>query len=192
MAYTTVDRTAYNALVDDSGGGTDGSVWDKADVADILNAIDALFSSATGLKCNGPLLERNRAANVGEWTSVTFAAGNFTGSGAMTWTLDSADQTTLAYMLVGKTLWVSFNLGNTTVGGTVNISLQIAIPGGFTATKQMVAPILISDNGGTQVAGYAVVVASGNNILCRKMDNANWTLATNTTNVSGLIAFEVN
>jgi hypothetical protein len=41
---TVVSRTWYNALVDDSGTGTDGSVWDKADVDSILDIIDALFT----------------------------------------------------------------------------------------------------------------------------------------------------
>lgn len=49
MSVTTIGRTAYNALVDDDGTGTTGSVWDKADVDDVLDAIDALFSSSTGI-----------------------------------------------------------------------------------------------------------------------------------------------
>lgn len=43
-----IDRTAYNALVDDSGTGTDGSVWDKAAIKDVLlDPIDAMWSSIT-------------------------------------------------------------------------------------------------------------------------------------------------
>lgn len=42
---TTISRTAYDLLVNDSGGGTDGSIWDKQDVDDILDAIDALIAA---------------------------------------------------------------------------------------------------------------------------------------------------
>ena len=36
-----VDRTWYNTLVDDDGSGLTGSVWDKADVDALLDAVDA-------------------------------------------------------------------------------------------------------------------------------------------------------
>lgn len=40
-----IDRTQYNALVDDSGAGTDGSVWDKNKVKTVvLDPIDALLT----------------------------------------------------------------------------------------------------------------------------------------------------
>jgi hypothetical protein len=39
-----LDRTWYNTLVDDDGSGLTGSVWDKADVNSLMNAIDAEFA----------------------------------------------------------------------------------------------------------------------------------------------------
>jgi hypothetical protein len=36
-----LDRTAYNTLVDDDGSGTTGTIWSKARVDDILDAVDA-------------------------------------------------------------------------------------------------------------------------------------------------------
>ena len=36
-----LDRTWYNSLVDDDGSGLTGSIWDKADVNSLMNAIDA-------------------------------------------------------------------------------------------------------------------------------------------------------
>jgi hypothetical protein len=38
-----LDRTWYNTLVDDDGSGLTGSVWDKADVDALMDAIDAEF-----------------------------------------------------------------------------------------------------------------------------------------------------
>jgi hypothetical protein len=39
-----LDRTWYNTLVDDDGSGLTGSVWDKADVNQLMNATDAEFN----------------------------------------------------------------------------------------------------------------------------------------------------
>jgi hypothetical protein len=36
-----LDRTWYNSLVDDDGSGMTGSVWDKADVDSLMDAVDA-------------------------------------------------------------------------------------------------------------------------------------------------------
>jgi hypothetical protein len=36
-----LDRTWYNSLVDDDGSGLTGSVWDKADVDALMDAVDA-------------------------------------------------------------------------------------------------------------------------------------------------------
>lgn len=41
---TTISRTWYDTLQDDSGGGTDGTIIDKADFDAILDAIDALLA----------------------------------------------------------------------------------------------------------------------------------------------------
>lgn len=43
-----LDRTWYNLLVDDSGSGIDGSIWDKAAVDSLMDAVDqALTETAT-------------------------------------------------------------------------------------------------------------------------------------------------
>jgi hypothetical protein len=41
-----LDRTWYNTLVDDDGSGLTGSVWDKADVNQLMNAIDAQLATS--------------------------------------------------------------------------------------------------------------------------------------------------
>ena len=52
MAATTISRTAYDLLVNDSGSGLDGSIIDKADIDDTLDAVDAIFASTTGITLN--------------------------------------------------------------------------------------------------------------------------------------------
>jgi hypothetical protein len=40
----SLDRSWYNNLVDDSGDGISGSVWDKADIKNLLDSVDAEFT----------------------------------------------------------------------------------------------------------------------------------------------------
>ena len=43
---TTLDRTWYNTLVDNSGGAIpDGSIWDKADVDSLMDTVDAMIAA---------------------------------------------------------------------------------------------------------------------------------------------------
>lgn len=42
---TTLNRTAYNLLVDDDGSGTTGTPYGKANVGDIYDAVDAAFAT---------------------------------------------------------------------------------------------------------------------------------------------------
>lgn len=44
-----IDRTNYNALVDDDGSGTVGSIWNKNQIKNVLlDPIDAAFAPVTG------------------------------------------------------------------------------------------------------------------------------------------------
>lgn len=125
------------------------------------------------------------------WTTPAFSAGNYTGSGSMTWTVDAGDVTTFAYMINGKMMTVSFYIIGTTIAGTPSDTLRIVIPASKTATKTMSAPCSISDNG-TPNAGAVRVVASGTSIEITRDDNANFTAATDATSVTGQITFEIN
>lgn len=69
-----------------------------------------------------------RAYNMGYPQPVTFASGNYTGNGAMTF--GSVTQTVFEFAITGKTLTIWLNISGT-VGGTPNTALQVALPGGF-------------------------------------------------------------
>jgi hypothetical protein len=43
-----LDRTWYNSLTDDDGSGMTGSVWDKADVDSLMDAVDAEIARLDG------------------------------------------------------------------------------------------------------------------------------------------------
>ena len=123
------------------------------------------------------------------WTAVSFSAGSFTANGAMTWTVESADQVTYSYTKSGTVMTLAWTINGTTVGGTPNTALQIAIPGGFTASKTMHGTMNYHDNG-TPGVGHCSAAASATFLQCFKTDASNWTAATNATNVRGQITFE--
>lgn len=190
MAVTTINRTNYNALADDDGSNTVGSLWNKNQIKIVLlDQIDAIL--AANVVFGGTITERARTVAMGEWTSVAFSAGNFTGDGTITWTLGSSDQETFAYTLIGKTLTVAWRLTSTSTGGAASTSLQIVIPGGFTAAKQIENTHWYNDNGGGWVAGICEV--AGTKILLYKANFAAWSNAsTNNTGTFGQITFEVS
>ena len=130
----------------------------------------------------------------GAWITPTYAAGNFTGNGAMTWTVQAGDVTTYAYLLRGRMLTVNFTLVTTTVGGTLNSQLLIALPGGYSAPKDTRVPFLRSDNGVVGVGEIIANAVSGTLLALRKdayAANA-WAAATDTTAVQGSITVEVS
>lgn len=140
------------------------------------------------------LSERARAVRIGEWTQVAFAAGNFTGSGTLTWTLQAGDQTVLAYRVTGKTLRVSWYLVATSTGGAASFALKIAIPGGFVAARRTMGFHHYSDNGAGVAQGIAFVDAAATTIDLYHGDfgATNWSnAAANTTGTQGAIEFEI-
>lgn len=83
----------------------------------------------------------------GVWTNVTYASGDFSGNGSMTWTVESGDVSTFQYMIVNKTMWVNFYLLTTSIGGTPNSTLYIKIPASKSAVTPTQNACAISDNG---------------------------------------------
>src|SRR5436309_2117101 len=77
MAASTIDRTNYNSLVDDSGGNLDGTNWTKNQVKIVLlDAIDALFNGAAPFYFGG-------AIGIGRYTSTSTGTQN-------DWDIDTA------------------------------------------------------------------------------------------------------
>lgn len=130
--------------------------------------------------------------DIGTWVSVSYNAANFVGGGGMTWTVEAGDVNTYAYVLIGKTMTVSFWISTSSVGGTPNPVLRIAIPAGKVAARAMRNTIEALD-AGSAAAGIASVVLGNTTIdLYKDMGaSTNWSLSTNTTYVVGQITFEV-
>lgn len=130
------------------------------------------------------------------WKIPTFAAGDYTGNGSMTWTVASGDVNYFAYKLSddGNTMDISIDITTSDVGGTPNTGLQRAIPESRTAnsTTAAIGVMLYSDNGGATTAGLITVGKGGSVIIFNKIDGSNWTAATGTTRVRGQLTFELN
>lgn len=125
------------------------------------------------------------------WTTPAFAAGDYTGNGAMTWTVAAGDVTTLAYAVTGKILTVAFYLDTTTVGGVLNNNLLRVIPGGFTATKTIRASAYLIDNGAPSDV-LVTVFATGTSLVFQRADGANFAASANNTHLSGQITIEID
>lgn len=159
-----ITRTAWT---DDSGTGTDGTIINNAEKTTIYNQIDAL---------------------VGEWTSVTFAAGDYTASSG-NWTLVSGDVIRNRYAVINKQLFWIVMVTTTTVSATPS-GLRIAIPtGSFATTNQACAVAYMNDNGTVREC-YAQP-NDGTHLQIVRKDGGNFATATDTTAVYFQGVFEL-
>lgn len=126
----------------------------------------------------------------GFWNAVAYAAGNFTASGSMTWTVDAADQLHYDFTQVGKTIFVRFMLANTTVGGVADSTLHITIPRAHTANDAGTTLVYLKDNGAYAV-GVARVSAGSTTIDITRLDHANFSLSADNTDIEGEVVIEI-
>jgi hypothetical protein len=126
----------------------------------------------------------------GIFTTPTYAGGNFTASGAMTWTVGSGDVLTYQWELNRKKMTVNFYLAATTVGGAPSTTLKIAIPASKVAKTPTANNVHIVDNG-ANTTGRASVAAAGTVIDITRTDAANFAAATDATDIYGQITFEI-
>lgn len=139
----------------------------------------------------GSFTESSRAAAMGYWINVAYNAANFTANGSMTWSVESGDQLVYKYTLIGKTMILQVYIATSTVGGTVNTELRIAIPGGYTAASgSVVQPASAYQS--AWVAGGAGINPTYIAFYINPNFVTNWALSTNLTAVAGTFTFEVN
>lgn len=126
------------------------------------------------------------------WVDVPYSSASFRPPGAMTWTVDAGDQTSLRYQLAGKTLTVTFSFINTTVGGTPGPRLDLLIPNSFQASKLTYNTYHYIDNGTYGIGLTAVSPTAPSVIQLFKTDfTANWSASASNTAMRGTIIFEV-
>lgn len=131
------------------------------------------------------------APNDGVWTSVTYASGNFTASGSMTWTVEEADVSNFQYMIIGKTMWVNFWLALTSVGGTLSDTLKIKIPANKVSANAIIVRVGFLNDNGTVREGRVQANAGSTTLDINLHLGGNFAASTNATYVVGQIFFEI-
>lgn len=177
-------------------GGSSAQI--AADAVSFLNSSFGLgftwLASDNSITNQGPITERGRSKPMGEWTAVTYASGNFTAGGAQTWTVQSGDQAAYAYTLVGKTMVLTAQIVTSTIGGTPNPELRIAVPGGFTIARAFTAPGFAIKNSASSTTHESLLISgsAGAAYLSLYLLGApNWPATTDATNIYITVAFEV-
>lgn len=129
--------------------------------------------------------------NQGAWITPAFSAADYTGNGAMTWTVAAGQVTSCAYWLKDRTLEFILEVIGTAVGGTPNTTLQRVIPGGFTAAKQTNTSNPVLDNG-SPLTGRSFVTAGAFTFGFRSTAGAvNWTASAAACAVQTQLTIEV-
>jgi hypothetical protein len=122
---------------------------------------------------------------------VPYVAGNFTGGGAQTWTVDSGDVNTYAFFISGKSIFLNIYLSTTSVGGTPDPHLNVTLPNSYTLAKIGVGFAQAIDNGATAL-GLADWAAGDSAIGFRNsLVIANWAASANNTYVRSAILTEI-
>lgn len=130
-------------------------------------------------------------STLGVWVPISDPT-LFSGNGLMTWTVEARDQTALAYTMIGNTMMINLTIDTSSVGGTVNNTLQMKLPNGKTVRRAMRAPCQIFDNSAaTSVLGYIRTTAGSQFLSISRFDVANFTASTNLTFISGQVFVEV-
>jgi hypothetical protein len=136
--------------------------------------------------------ERLRTTPMGEWQAVSFAAGNFTGNGTMTWGVDSGDIGANRYTLVGKTMTWNLSVATSDVGGVANTELRATVPGGFTCAVASYHTAAVAIDAGASTTARVETVGGQAYVRIVLAAGGNWTItAADNTYVYFTITFEV-
>jgi hypothetical protein len=134
------------------------------------------------------LYEASRSTPMGYGIDIPYSASNFLAN-VGTWTVEASDQSVFRYFRIGKLVFVSFTLNNTSVSGSPS-QLQIyvagATPGGGSVARGV---IVYQDAGGPQSLGW-ILANSTNPYLFLQKQSGTWATATNNTTINGSILYE--
>lgn len=129
---------------------------------------------------------------IGSWISVAYSSSNFTSAGAMTWTVDSADQVTYQYMLIGRRLFLDIYLNDTSIGGVPASQIFVAIPGGFTSAGGIAqVACTMFDNGVFAIGFVRTGFVNNTTVEIARGDLAALTASANNTFIRAVASFPV-
>lgn len=133
----------------------------------------------------------------GDYVAVPFSAGNYTGQGAMTWTVIAANQLEYTFYLKGRQMTVNISTDSTTIAGTPNQFLQVTLPNGYTINSANARMNCRIHDNGTFASGGEIIVSSvfSTTLLLFAKDGTgatNWVAGTTNCGVFGTLSFPIN
>ncbi len=134
----------------------------------------------------------NYVAGTTVWTAVTHTAGDYTADTG-TWTVDSGDLTSFAYVLIGKTMHISFEFTTTSNSSAAATRMEVLIPASKSANRRCVGAGVMLENGVVFNPMIKVIPAiSATKILIFKDPTAAtaYIANTNTLTIGGSITIE--
>lgn len=170
----------------DLSSGTLAKARMHADYPDrtVAEAIAGVWGFTNGLA------ERGRAAKMGEYVNVAYAAGNFTASTG-TWTVTAGNQATFSYYLLGEEMTVVLIL-NATTNSAAAAGLRVAIPGGYVSALGLQGSYRALRNGAAGTAALWAVAAAGTYLeLYSDMDGNGWAFGGINNYAAGIFKFKV-
>lgn len=147
-------------------------------------ASQVLKQAAVGGAITVGQLATSDLSDFGVWTTFTPTLGASSG------TFTAGTVTTAKYIVIGKTMVVACSFSSCSISATPNI-LTMTIPGGFTATSQMVAAFPYLDNGVAGVGVVGTTAASTTIQLVKNVTGPNWTTAVSTSDFRFTLTFQI-
>jgi len=186
-AFGNVTTSNTGATSIDAAGGITAGTGNVA-IVDTSGRIPALSSTYVASLSGANLTAINPLQVIPTWSTFTYAAGNFTGSGTLTWTVSDLDEN-VRYMRLGTTMVVLMDIVTTTVSGT-GYALKVDIPGGLSATGGGGGACSVADNG-TEKSGIWIISGGDSIDIYSGALGANlWTAATDNTYVRCMAIFQ--
>ncbi len=128
------------------------------------------------------------------WQDVPYSAGNFTASGAMTWTVGSGDISVNRFGISSdeKTGVWCFSFVNYDIGGTPDAYLRIAFPFGYLPNNFFLGALGFCSDSALGQVGFAWVASGGQAYIeIGLMSGSNWATGTGIGEIDFTVMYEV-
>lgn len=160
--------------------------------------MQAAFLTPVGLEFDNVVAQTNTSLRgIGSWSVPNYAASNFSANGAMTWSVNQGSVINLEYaefgahgFASGATQILHVFLVNTTVGGTPNTQLKIAVPNNRAILRTCGGTFSYRDNG-TYGSGIWEALTNDMTIAFYKSDKSNWAASTSATDIRATLILGV-
>jgi hypothetical protein len=116
----------------------------------------------------------------GAWITVPYAAGDYTASDSMTWTVGSVDRQTYMYYLKGQQLTVSLRIDNSTIGGTLSFGLNVTLPNSWVSAEGS-GPMVYLNNSVSGAGAWHSTTSTFLELFININGSSNWAADTDGT-----------